>query len=229
MHPQAVMELRTACLVRIVCGRIIWSSSSVYGIAPGFRGLVSVTASCRYVGKRLIPVDPATGALAPISGGCGRGQEFGPHGPPRIARREIMMKFATAAVFCSAGLILCSETAEARCGCKKSCCSSAPATCCAPAPTCAAPAPSCCAPAAPSCCAPAAPAAPGDAAPPAPAPTAGSGYGNPAVAMDGRQSYRSYSYNPAPAASGAVSSAPKRSRAGWDNIGHADRKMLGYY
>jgi hypothetical protein len=132
-----------------------------------------------------------------------------------------MMKFATAAVFCSAGLILFSETAEARCGCKKSCCSSAPATCCAPAPTCAAPAPS--------CCAPAAPAAPGDAAPPAPAPTAGSGYGNPSVAMDGRQSYRSYSYDSAPAAAGTVSTAPKRSRAPWDNIGHADRKMLGYY
>ena len=139
-----------------------------------------------------------------------------------------MMKFATAAIVCSASLVLSSDLAQARCGCRKNCCS-APATCCAPAPTCAAPAPSCCAPAAHTESAPAVPAAPSDAAPPAP--SAGTGYGNPSVAMDGRQSYRSYSYNPAPAPAAPMFAdpTPRRSRAAWDNIGKADRKMLGYY
>lgn len=142
-----------------------------------------------------------------------------------------MLKFATAAILCSTGLVLFSDRAEARCGCKKSCESS---TCCTPAPTCCAPKPSCCTPA-PSCGAPVAPAsgtpavppAPGDAAPPAP--TAASGTGNSNVAQNGRQTYRSYSYDPAPYATGPVYSTPMRSRAAWDNIGKADRKMLGYY
>jgi hypothetical protein len=54
---------------------------------------------------------------------------------------------------------------------------------------------------------------------------------NPSVAANSRQTYRSYSYNPAPAPAPvmAAPAAPRRSRAPWDNIGKADRKMLGYY
>jgi hypothetical protein len=48
--------------------------------------------------------------------------------------------------------------------------------------------------------------------------------------MGQRQTYRSYSYNPAPTSGAMVApAAPKRSRAPWDNIGKADRKILGYY
>jgi len=141
-----------------------------------------------------------------------------------------MLKIALATVVCSVGLVLSSEAAFARCGCNSrcgssSCCTPAP-TCCAPAPTCGAPAPSCCAPAAPAS---SVPAAPSD-APPAPAPTAAGASGHPTVAQNGRQTYRSYSYDPAPNYSTAPAYVtPTRSRAAWDNIGKADRKILGYY
>jgi hypothetical protein len=203
----------------------MWSSYSVYRIALGVRGLDSFAASCRYVGKRLIPGEPATGALIPSQAAACGARSLAPRRPRHIARREIMLKIATAALLCSAGLVVWSNTADARCGCRKNCCGSQSA-CCTPAPTCAAPAPSCCAPAAPSGGAPAAPPAPTEVAPPAP--TAGVGT-DPSVAMDGRQTYRSYSYNPTPAPAMAAPATPKRSRAPWDNIGKADRKILGYY
>ena len=132
-----------------------------------------------------------------------------------------MLKFATAAVLGTVGLILYCETAEARCGCRRSCCT--------PAPTCCAPAPSCCAPGVPASSIPAVPPASPDATSPAPAPSASTGTADTSVAQNGRQSYRSFSYDPAPAPAARVPATPTRSRNGWDNIGKADRKILGLY
>src|SRR5690349_1855877 len=63
---------RPACDATIVRVSIMWSSYSVYPIALELRGLDSFSASCRYVGKRLIPGEPATGALTSTPGGCCR-------------------------------------------------------------------------------------------------------------------------------------------------------------
>lgn len=142
-------------------------------------------------------------------------------GPLCLARRVIMMKYAVAAVVCSASLTFCSDTLQARCGCRRSCASS----CCTPVPTCCAPAASCAAPAAPAANAPAPPA---DAAPPAP--SAGILYGDPAVAAaprsGERQTYRSFSYDPAtaPGAYGSPANTPVAPRS---NRFDANRKMLG--
>jgi hypothetical protein len=135
-----------------------------------------------------------------------------------------MMKFAAAAAVCSAGLVFCSGTAEARCGFRKSCCKS---SCCAPAATsCCAPAPTC---AAPNDTAPASPAAPADAAPPAPTADVGPLTGDPAVAMspDGQQSYRSYSADSTqPAAANPAATTPAKPKVK-SNFFNANRKMMG--
>ncbi len=118
-----------------------------------------------------------------------------------------MSKFA-ATLLCSVGLVICCERADACC-CKKK-------TCCAPAPTCCAPAPTCCAPAAPV----------SDSA--APAPTAAvPADGSQAIAQNGRQTYRSYSYDPSPGAASMTrptASAPARRSPEW-NMFRADQKM----
>jgi len=132
-----------------------------------------------------------------------------------------MLKFAATAVLCSAGVILVSETAQARCGCRRSCCSSA-STCAAPAPTCCAPAPSCAAPAGSG----AAP-QPYDATPPAP--TAGLSNSDPALAQssDGRQTFRSYSYDSAQPAAANAAAPTTKAKPPASNFFRANRKMLG--
>lgn len=120
------------------------------------------------------------------------------------------VKFAAATLLCSLGLALFSDAADARCCCRR-------ARCCAPAPTCCAPAPSCAAPASP---------APQPETAPAPSPTAAlPPAGDPALAQngDGRQTFRSYSYDSsaasgtAPAANRSVRKAPESNmfRANW--------------
>jgi hypothetical protein len=100
--------------------------------------------------------------------------------------------------------------------------------CCKPAPTCCTPAPTCCAYATPSCVAPVAPAAP---ATPAPAAAPAKRYeeATPAPgpqAQSNRRTYRSYSYEPAPAAAApARRSTPSR----FSNQFPADRKFRGGY
>lgn len=141
-----------------------------------------------------------------------------------------MMKFAAAAVICSAGLFVCTETAQAKCR-KNKCCSPAP-TCCAPAPTCAAPA-STCAPAA-------APAAPYETpAPPTPPAASSAPEGDAPAKISqndaGRQTFRNFSYDTNETAPPAVGTAPasvvnppaSQKKSPGSNMFRADRKMRG--
>jgi hypothetical protein len=136
-----------------------------------------------------------------------------------------MSKFAIAAVVCSVSLVLSTDAAQARCRCRNSCASS----CCTPAPTCCAPAASCAAPAA-TMPVEKAPAAPPDADAPAPSPSAALQYEDPAVATSQpnaeRQTYRSYSYDPATGA-GANGSPANKPAAPKSNFFSAGRKMQG--
>ena len=134
-----------------------------------------------------------------------------------------MFKLATATVLCSVGLALSADVAQAGC-CRRtsSCCCNPAPSCCAPAPTCAAPTPATDIPA-PDC------------APPAP-PSASTWPGDPSLAMspdaNGRQTYRSFSYDPVPAGSGSyyVPAQPTiRVRVPDRLLWRADRKLLRNY
>jgi hypothetical protein len=139
-----------------------------------------------------------------------------------------MFKVAFATIVCSLGLVLCSDTAQARCCRRSSSC------CCNPAPTCCTPAPCCAAPAAtPAATTPATDAPEYDAAPPVP--EASTSSGSPAVAMspdaNGRQTYRSFSYDSnSQNTSNSVAAQPRIRGPIPDSLKYrADRKMMRNY